>query len=70
MTVLEQYKQSITELTSQLDDVSSVDCNNNVLRLVVESSAKLKEMMHIVEDVGIANGVMASALQIMMKDNT
>lgn len=65
MTELEKYKSFIDELTNKLDNVSSVDCNNNVLTLVCEASAKLKEMMRIVESVGVANGSMANALMII-----
>ena len=68
MTVLEQYKQEIDELTYKLDNnIGCFSCSEEVLELVEQASAKLKEMMRIVEDVGIANGVMADALKIMMK---
>ena len=34
----------------------------------MEASKRLKEMVEIVENVGAANGSMAKALQIMMKE--
>lgn len=66
MTVLEEYKLKVDALRARLNNVSSVDCTNEVLDLVVESSNKLKEMMDIIVNTGIANGSMATALQIMM----
>ena len=68
MTVLEEYKLKVDALRARLDNVSSVDCTNEVLGLVVESSNKLKEMMDIIVNTGIANGTMAAALQIMMDE--
>lgn len=68
MTVLEEYKLKVDALRARLDNVSSVDCTNDVLGLVVEASKKLKEMMDIVVNTGIANGSMANALQIMLDD--
>ena len=68
MTVLEQYKQSVDELVSKLDDVGSFSCNDETLELIEQASAKLKEMMEIVINTGVANGSMAAALQIMLKD--
>lgn len=65
MTVLEEYKLKVDTLREKLDNVSSVDCTNEVLGLIVESSSKLKEMMDIIVNTGIANGTMAIALQIM-----
>ena len=41
---------------------------NEVLNLIIESSEKLKEMMNIIVNTGIANGTMAKALQIMMDE--
>lgn len=65
MTVLEEYKLKVDTLKEKLDNVSSVDCTNEVLGLIVESSSKLKEMMDIIVNTGMANGTMAIALQIM-----
>lgn len=65
MTVLEEYKLKVDALRARLDNVSSVDCTNEVLGLVEEASRKLKEMMDIVVNTGVANGSMAIALQIM-----
>ena len=68
MTVLEQYKQSVDELISKLDNVGSSNCNDETLELIEQASAKLKDMMEIIINTGIANGTMATALQIMLKD--
>lgn len=66
MTVLEEYKLKVDALRARLDNVSSTDCTNEVLGLVVEASNKLKEMMDIIVNTGAANGNMANALQIMI----
>lgn len=66
MTVLEQYKAEVDELVSKLNNVSSFSCNDETLELIEQASTKLKEMMEIVVNTGIANGTMAAALQIMM----
>ena len=68
MTVLEQYKTEVDELISKLDNISSFSCNDETLELIEQASAKLKDMMEIVINTGIANGTMAVALQIMLKD--
>jgi hypothetical protein len=68
MTVLEEYKLKVDALRTRLDNVSSVDCTNEVLELIVEASNKLNEMMGIIVGTGAANGAMASALQIMLND--
>ena len=68
MTVLEQYRQSVDELVSKLDNVGSFSCNDETLELIEQASAKLKDMMEIVINTGIANGTMAAALRIMLKD--
>ena len=67
MTVLEQYKQSVDELVSKLDNVDPFGCGDETLELIEQASAKLKEMMEIVINTGVANGSMAAALQIMLK---
>lgn len=66
MTVLEQYKAEVDELVSKLDNVGSFSCNDETLELIEQASVKLKEMMEIVINTGIANSSMAAALQIMM----
>lgn len=68
MTVLEEYKLNVDALRARLDNVSSTDCTNDVLRLLIEASDKLKEMMDIIVNTGIANGTMANTLQIMLDD--
>ena len=73
MTELEKYKARITNLTDKLDSVRYADIteinNDGIFPLIVEASRTLKEMMVIVEDVGVANGVMADALRIMINNN-
>lgn len=68
MTVLEEYKLKVLDLESRLSSVSSGDCTDEVLELIIESCNKLNEMMDIIVDVGEANGRLASALQIMLDD--
>ena len=68
MTALEEYKLKVLDLESRLSSVSSGDCTNEVLELIIESWDKLNEMMDIIVDVGEANGRLASALQIMLDD--
>ena len=68
MTVLEEYKLKVLDLRARLNSVSSGDCTNEVLELIIESYDKLNEMMDIIVDVGVANGAMANALQIMLDD--
>lgn len=68
MTVLEEYKLKVDDLRARLDNVSSADCTNEVLGLVVESSNKLNEMMNIIVNTGVANGHLAYALQIMLNN--
>ena len=68
MTVLEQYKTKVDELVFKLDNIGSFSCNDETLELIEQASAKLKEMMEIVINTGVANGSMAAALQIMLKD--
>lgn len=66
MTVMEEYKDKIAELTLKLDSVSFGECSPEILELVMEASSKIKEMVQIVESVGISNGAMADALRIMI----
>ena len=68
MTVLEEYKLKVLDLMARLNSVSSGDCTNEVLELIIESCDKLNEMMDIIVDVGEANGRLASALQVMLDD--
>ena len=68
MTALEEYKLKVLDLRARLNSVSSGDCTDEVLELIIESCNKLNEMMDIIVDVGEANGRLASALQIMLDD--
>ena len=68
MTVLEEYKLKVVDLRSRLNSVSSEDCTDEVLELIIEASKKLDDMMDIIVDVGEANGRLANALQIMLDD--
>lgn len=68
MTVLEEYKLKVLDLMARLNSVSSGDCTNEVLELIIESCDKLNEMMDIIVDVGEANGRLANALQVMLDD--
>jgi len=64
MTALEEYKLKVDTLRARLDNVSA-DYTNEVLGLMREASNKLEEMMLIITNIGIANGAMAMALQVM-----
>ena len=68
MTILEEYKLKVLDLKSRLDSVSSEDCADEVLELIIEASKKLDDMMDIIIDVGAANGCLADAFQIMSDD--
>ena len=68
MTVLEEYKLKVIDLRTRFNSVTSGDCTNEVLELIIESCDKLNEMMDIIVDVGEANGRLASALQIVLDD--
>ena len=68
MTVLEEYKLKVLDLMIRLSSVSSGDCTDEVLELIIEASKKLDDMMDIIVDVGEANGRLANALQIMSDD--
>ena len=68
MTILEEYKLKVLDLMARLNSVSSGDCTDEVLNLIIESCNKLNEMMDIIVDVGEANGRLASALQIILDD--
>ena len=43
MTVLEEYKLKVLDLRARLNSISSGDCTNEVLELIVESCDKLNE---------------------------
>ena len=68
MTILEEYKLKVVDLRSRLNSVSSEDCTDEVLELIIEASKKLDDMMDIIVDVGAANGCLADAFQIMSDD--
>ena len=68
MTVLEEYKLKVDALRARLNSVSSGDCTNEVLELIVEASNKLNEMVDIIVSTGVANNSLACALQIMLDD--
>ncbi len=66
MTQLEKYKAEVDSLIDKLDNMSFGFTDEvAATKLMVDASQKLQEMMSIVTNVGIANGAMASALQIM-----
>lgn len=67
MTIFEEYKVSTDKLVSRLNKIKSTDCNSDILNLVTEASEKIKEMIEIINNLSIANGTMASAIQIMTK---
>lgn len=71
MTVLEEYKVEVDSLIDRLDNMSFgfIDEDEMVAtKLMADASQKLEEMMSIIIDVGVANGAMANALQIMSDD--
>lgn len=70
MTVLEQYKAEVDELINNLSNIKYSDTNysDEIFPLIVQATTKLKEMMEIIVNTGIANGTMAAALQIMIKE--
>ena len=53
---------------ARLNSVSSGDCTNEVLELIIESCDKLNDMMNIIVNIGEANSHLASALRIMLDD--
>lgn len=66
MTVLEKYKENISSLCRRLICRSTdLSDEKEIEKLMIEASDKLHEMMRIIEDVGVANGVMADALKII-----
>lgn len=70
MTVLEQYKAEVDELINNLSNIKYSDTNysDEIFPLIVRATRKLEEMMEIIVNTGIANGAMAAALQIMIKE--
>lgn len=71
MTTLEKYKVEVDTLIDRLDNMSFgfIDEDEMVAtKLMADASQKLEEMMSIIIDVGVANGAMANALQIMLDD--
>lgn len=71
MTVLEEYKVEVDSLIDRLNNMSFgfIDEDEMVAtKLMADASQKLEEMMSIIIDVGVANGAMANALQIMSDD--
>ena len=68
MTILGEYKLKVVDLRSRLNSVSSEDCTDEVLELIIEASKKLDDMMDIIVDVGTANGCLADALQVISDD--
>lgn len=69
MTVLEEYKINVDNLIDRLDNMSfGFSDVNDARQLMSEAASKLTEMMGIVVNVGIANGAMANALQIIMEN--
>lgn len=66
MTPLEKYKAEVDSLIDRLDNMSFGFADEvAATKLMADASRKLQEMMLIITNVGIANGAMASALQIM-----
>ena len=71
MTVLEEYKVEVDSLIDRLDNMSFgfiAEDEMVATKLMADASQKLEEMMSIIIDVGVANGAMANALQIMLDD--
>lgn len=68
MTILEEYKSKVDDLIERLNSINSEDCTDEVLKLIIEASKKLDDMMDIIVDVGAANGCLADAFQIMSDD--
>lgn len=66
MIPLEKYKADVDSLIDRLDNMSFGFADEvAATKLMADASQKLREMMLIITNVGIANGAMASALQIM-----
>ena len=66
MTQLEKYKAEVDALIDKLDNMSFGFADEiAAVKLMADASRKLQEMMLIITNVGIANGAMSAALQIM-----
>lgn len=59
--------KEVYELINQLDDVSSVDCTNSVLRLVDRASQALKSLAMVARYSGSINGV---SLKVITDEQT
>jgi hypothetical protein len=72
VTVFEKYKAEVDELINNLSNIkySDVNYSDEVFPLIVRATRKLNEMMEIIVNTGIANGAMAAALQVMIKDQS
>ena len=68
MTLMEEYKWKIDQLVIQLTHLERKEYDEYIINLAQEAARKLKEMMKIVEDVGIINGTMAEIISIISKD--
>lgn len=69
MTVLEEYKVEVDSLIDRLDNMSFGFTDEMVAtKLMADAAQKLEEMMSIIIDVGVANGCLADAFQIMSDD--
>ena len=66
MTQLEKYKAEVDALIDKLDNMSFGFADEiAAVKLMADASRKLQEMMLIITNAGIADGVMSAALQIM-----
>lgn len=69
MTVLEEYKVEIDSLIDRLDNMSfGFTDEMAATKLMADAAQKLEEMMSIIIDVGVANGCLADAFQIISDD--
>ena len=69
MIPLEEYKVEVDSLIDRLDNMSfGFTDEMAAIKLMADASQKLKEMMSIIINVGVANGAMANAMQIMLDD--
>lgn len=71
MTTLEKYKVEVDTLIDRLDNMSFGFIKEDEMvatKLMADAAQKLEEMMSIIIDVGVANGYLADAFQIMSDD--